>query len=194
MKLYNDAINLCLQVIGEQTLEVNTPIDGIYEAEQAVLLIETVKEELLSEGWSFNTDESWDFLPDTSGYIVIPENVIRIDASSTTNVIRKDGMLYNKTNQSYKFTNTLSCDVVWNVDFDTLPPIMQQYIILKASRILYQRLVGDANMLQILMKDENDALLRVRMHEDDIEDLNIFDDTTVSRVISRTSNPSGIRG
>jgi len=192
MRKYNEAINLALQVIGEQIIENDVSIEGIYEAEQADLLIENVKEELLSEGWTFNTDEAWSLAPDVEGYITIPADVIRVDTAS--NYIRKDGKLYDKDNQTYKFTSAVSCDIVWNLEFDVLPPIMQQYITLKASRILHQRLVGDADVLSILVQDERDALVRVKMHEEDIGDYNIFDNTTVSRVISRTVNPVGVRG
>lgn len=192
MRKYNEAINLALQVIGEQIIENDVSIEGIYEAEQADLLIENVKEELLSEGWTFNTDEAWSLAPDVEGYITVPADVIRVDTAS--NYIRKDGKLYDKDNQTYKFTSAVSCDIVWDLEFDVLPPIMQQYITLKASRILHQRLVGDADVLSILVQDERDALVRVKMHEEDIGDYNIFDNTTVSRVISRTVNPVGVRG
>ena len=191
MRKYNEAINLALQVIGEQIIENDVSIEGIYEAEQADLLIENVKEELLSEGWTFNTDFNWSLAPDVEGYITVPADVIRVDTAS--NYIRKDGKLYDKDNQTYKFTSAVSCDIVWDLDFDVLPPIMQQYITLKASRILHQRLVGDADVLSILVQDERDALVRVKMHEEDIGDYNIFDNTTVSRVISRTVNPVGVR-
>ena len=192
MRKFNEAINLALQVIGEQIIENDVSIEGIYEAEQAALLIENVKEELLSEGWTFNTDSSWDLTPDTDGYITVPADVIRVDTPS--DIIRKDGKLYSKTDQSYKFTSPVSCDMVWNLEFDVLPPIMQQYIVLKASRILHQRLVGDADVLNVLIKDEQEALMRVKLHEEDIGDYNIFDNPTVARVISRTTNPTGVRG
>jgi len=192
MRKYNEAINLALQVIGEQIIENDVSIEGIYEAEQADLLIENVKEELLSEGWTFNTDFNWSLAPDVEGYITVPADVIRVDTAS--NYIRKDGKLYDKDNQTYKFTSAVSCDIVWDLEFDVLPPIMQQYITLKASRILHQRLVGDADVLSILIQDERDALVRVKMHEEDIGDYNIFDNTTVSRVISRNVNPVGVRG
>lgn len=195
MKKYNDAINLALQTIGEQIVEGSTPIEGIYEAEQADLLIETTKEEILSEGWSFNTDTNWELTPDTDGYIVINEDILRIDPTATgTNAVRKDGKLYDKTNQTFVFNNTVNCDIIWNYDFDDLPFIAQQYITLKASRILYQRLIGDTTMLNVLIKDEQEALLRLRMHEDDVLDNNIFDDTSVSRILTRTANPVGLRG
>lgn len=193
MKKFNEGINLCLSVIGEQVLAGDISIEGIYEAELADLLIEATKKEILEEGWTFNTDTNWELAPDVDGYIVISENILRIDPSSTSiKAIRKDGKLYNKATQSYVFDNSVDCDIVWELDFDDLPPIMQQYIILKASRILYQRLVGDGDMLSILVKDEQEALLRVKTHEDDIGDYNIFDNQTVSRIISRNANPQSI--
>lgn len=195
MQKYNEAINICLQVIGEQIIEGNTSIDGIYEAEQADLLIETTKEELLAEGWSFNTDYNWELTPDTNGYIVVNENMIRLDPSDVgTKAFRKDSKLYNGEDKSYIWEAAVECDIVWNLEFDDLPPIFQQYVTLKAARILYQRLVGDTGMLEVLLKDEQDARLRVMIHEDDVLDYNIFDNNTVSRVISRTQNPRGLRG
>lgn len=195
MKKYNQAINEILQVLGEQIVEGDLSIEGIYEAEQADLNIEIVKEEILSEGWSFNTDTNWEFSPDTDNYIVIPTTVLRVDPSTQGNdIIRKDGKLYDKGNFTYKFNTSVSCDVIWNLDFDDLPLIAQRYITLRAARITYQRLIGDNSTLEILLRDEDQALLKLRQHEDDIQDYNIFDDTTVSRIITRTANPAGLRG
>lgn len=195
MNKYNDAINICLSVIGEQVIEGTLSIDGIYEAEQADILIEATKEEILSEGWTFNTDTKWPLLPDTSGYITVPAGVLRVDPSEESNkYIRKDGKLYNKEAFTYNFTDAVECDIVLDLDFDDLPVIMQQYIVLKASRILYQRLVGDKTMLGALIQDEREALLKVKTHEDDVQDYNIFDNSTVARVIRRNTNPTGVKG
>jgi hypothetical protein len=49
-------------------------------------------------------------------------------------------------------------------------------------------------MLRVLIKDEDEALLRVRMHEDDIKDVTIFDNPQVARILTRNSNPTGIIG
>lgn len=200
MKKYNDAINMILQVLGEQTIENEQSTEGIYEAEQAELLLEITKKEILSEGWTFNTDENWAIAPEitegnTSGYIVVAENVLRLDPSSTaSNYVRKDGKVYDKVNQTYLFSTAVYFDVVWDVDFDDIPPIIQQYITLKTARILYQRLVGNLDMVTILTRDEQEAMIRARMHEDEVGDYNIFDDTSVTRMITRTSNPVGLRG
>lgn len=195
MRKFNQAINIALSVVGEQLIENDVPIEGIYEAEVADLLIETTKTEILEEGWSFNTDENWELVPDINGYIVIGEGMLRVDPSTTTTVaIRKDGKLYNKDTQSYIFESSVECDIVWDIDFDDMPAIAQQYIVLKASRILYQRLVGDTEMLNVLIKDEQESLLRLRNHEDDIKDVSIFDNPQVARILTRNSNPTGIIG
>lgn len=192
MKKYTEAINICLQAIGEQTIDETTIIEGHYEIEQADFLIEQVKNEVLAMGFTFNEETNWPLTPNTDGYIVIPTNILSIDGV-TEDVIRKDGKLYDKTNKTYIFSNTVLCDVTWSFDFDDIPPVFQRYIALKAARMLYQRLVA-GDLIQVLIKDEEDALLICRQHEDDVGDYNIFDDQSVSRALTRTSNPTGLRG
>ena len=195
MKKYNDALNEMLDVIGEQTLDTGDSIDGIQEAEKADTLLEKIKVQILSQGWSFNKEYNRDYIPDINGYIVIPENVLSIDSSTTTdNFFAKDGKLYNEDDKSYIFTATIEADVTFDLDFDDIPVIAQNYILNKASRIFYQRMVGDTNIIQLLMNDEKEALQIFKDYELDLVDANIFDDTTVSRIITRNSNPTGLRG
>lgn len=199
MQKYNDAINIVLQVIGEQILDAETSITGINEAEIADANIETVKAEVLSEGWSFNTVTDWTLSPEASGdnegYIVIGENMLRVDPSDDSdNFVRHNGKLYNKETNSYIFDSSVDCDISWDMDFDDMPPIFQTYIAYKAARLTYQRLVGDAGMIQILMRDEQDLLLKMQLHEDEVNDYNIFDNNQVARAISRNTNPTGLRG
>lgn len=195
MKKYNEALNEMLDVIGEQILDTDEDITGIQEAEKADALLEKIKSQVLSQGWSFNKEYNRDYIPDINGYIVIPENVLSIDSSTTTdNFFAKDGKLYNEDDKSYIFTATVEADVTFDLDFDDIPVIAQNYILNKASRIFYQRMVGDTNMIQILMNDEKEALQTFKDYELDLVDANIFDDTSVSRILTRNANPTGLRG
>jgi hypothetical protein len=194
MNKYNDAINIVLQTIGEQTLEGDVSIDGIYEAEQADIIIENIKEEILEEGWVFNTDTGWEFTPDVDGYITLPSSILRIDTTEDSNIIRKDGRLYDKDNISYKFTAAVECDVTWAIPFDEMPPVAQRYVALRAARIMYQRFVGDVSMMQVLMNDEQEAKRNLDDYEVDLQDFNVFNNSQTMRIINRTTNPTGIRG
>lgn len=194
MTKYNEAINIVLQAVGEQTIDETISIDGNYEAEQADTLIERCKEELLTQGWSFNSESGWEFTPDISGIITLPSTVLFVDATSNTTVKKLGNRLYNVTYKTFVFNAPVTCDVYWNYDFDDLPLIAQTYIIARASRIMYQRFVGDTSMLNILKMDEQEAYINLKIYEDEIGDYNIFDDTAVSRALTRTSNPTGIRG
>lgn len=195
MTLENEAINVVLRVIGEPHLDSGTSYVGLLEAEAAYDTIEIVKQEVLLDGWTFNTETDRPYLPDVDGYIVVPENVLRIDPSdSGEDFVRKDGKLYDRDTKSYIFTAAVDCDVVFNFDFDAIPRAFQNYITLKAARVVYQRLVGDMETIKILKMDEDDAYLKCLHHEDETGDYNIFDENTVTRIINRTTNPTGIRG
>lgn len=195
MKKLNEAINVILEIIGEQVLEDDIPIEGIYEAEIASVNIDRATTSVLMEGWAFNTDTGWTFAPDSEGYIGIPATALKVDPSdSATDCIVKNGRLYDKTNKTYKFSKPVACDVVWNIDFDEVPTIAQEYIIAKAARTTAFRLIGDTEAYKILKQDEQEARLQLVISEDDIGDYNYFDDLTVARAITRTSNPVGIRG
>lgn len=195
MTLQNDAINKVLRVIGEQPIDNETSYTELLEAEEAYTTINEITDEILSDGWVFNSETNRPYLPDYDGYIVIPENVLKIDPTSTAdNFIRKDGKLYNKDNKDYIFTDAVACDVVLSIPFDDIPPVFQAYITAKASSEVYLRLVGDLNVYQLLTRNAQEAYLKCLLYEEEAGDYNIFDDSSVSRALTRGSNPTGIRG
>lgn len=193
MNKLNDAVNICLQTIGEQTLSVGQSVIGIHEAEQALSILDQETTTVLSKGLNCNTDDAWKLLPDTNGYIAVPSIAIRVD-SNQIDVIVKDGKLYDKSKMSYKFESAVIVDIIWDIPFDDLPYAVQYYVTLRAARILYQRLVGDASTLQVLLQDEEKARLDVIDHDVDTKDYNIFDNSTNARLLNRTKNPKGLRG
>lgn len=192
MDKLNDAVNICLQTIGEQTLSTGQSYIGIHEAEQAVSILDSEKTTVLSQGFNCNTDSAWELLPDTNGYITAPTSAIRIDGS--IDIVVKAGKLYDKAKMSYKFDSKLSVDVVWDLPFDELPYVFQYYITVRSARILYQRLVGDVTTLNLLLEDEKKAYHGVIEHDVETNDYNIYDNRANSRLLNRNKNPRGIRG
>lgn len=192
MDKLNDALNICLQTIGEQTLAQNQSYIGIHEAEQALSILDSEKTTVLSQGFNCNTDSAWELLPDTLGYITVPADAIRVDGN--LDVIVKNGKLYDKSKMSFKFDSKISADIVWDLPFDELPYVFQYYITTRSARLLYQRVVGDTGTLRVLIEDERLAHHNVIEHDVDTNDYNIYDQSINSRLLNRNKNPKGVRG
>ena len=88
------AVNQILQSCGQApvtTLDQTNPDVAI--AYQTLL---EVSREVQAEGWSFNKELNYDMLPDSNNEILIPNNMLQIDASKNAanaqlNVIRRSG-------------------------------------------------------------------------------------------------------
>jgi hypothetical protein len=193
MKLYNDAINICLTTIGESPVPSTTSIVGHYEAELAETIIGEAKTEVLAEGFQFNTDDDWTLVPDTAGYITIPADVISIDGTSRgDDLIERAGKLYDKARNSYIFTTPQALSIVWDMTFDTLPIPMQSVVVASAKLKLYTRVVGVDAMVTQLERELQTT--RSLMITEDLRsgDYSIFDETSTTRVMSRGQNPSAL--
>lgn len=193
MKLYNDAINICLTTIGESPVPSTTSIVGHYEAELAETIIGEAKTEVLAEGFQFNTDDNWTLVPDTDNYITIPADVISIDGTSRgDDLIERAGKLYDKARNSYIFTTPQALSIVWDMAFDTLPIPMQSVVVALAKLKLYTRVVGVDSMVTQLEKELQTT--RSLMITEDLRsgDYSIFDEASTTRVMTRGQNPSAL--
>ena len=196
-----EAVNISLQTIGEMTLTTANNISEVYEANSSLEVLKEARRSVLTEGLNCNTDTDWDLTADdtggepNTGYIAIPPNMLRLE-SKEGNYIMRDNLLYNKDEITFLWEalSTHKVDAVWDLDFDDLPHTLAYYIAIKASRIVYQRLIGSTDIIKILMDDESKAHGKMIDHDVATNDYNIFDGAANSRIISRNKNPRGIRG
>jgi len=180
--------------IGERPLGAGDSITGHFEAELADVTLDEALTEVLSHGYQFNTDEDYPLMPDNTGVIEIPSLAIAVDASqSSSDYIVRDGKLYDKTTQKDNtFTDAISVDILWNIPFDELHPIVQSLVVATAKTKLYTRVVGVDNMYAIL-KEEEEAAKTALLHEElQSGDYSIFDDTYVVRPMRRSQNPTAL--
>jgi len=190
MNRYNDAINICLTTIGESPIPASTSIVDHYEAELADTIISEAMTEVLAFGYNFNTDSDWELIPDTSGYIALPSGALSVDATVTSSdYIMKSGKLYNKVTKSYVFTETVLASVIWESDFDDLPAVVQLLVVAQAKMKLYTRIVGVDSAYKVFVQEVENATTAVKAEDITSGDYSIFDDTSASRVMTRTTNP-----
>jgi hypothetical protein len=155
------AINQILASVGQApvtTLERTNPDVAIsYDT-----LIE-VSREVQSEGWTFNREYDYPFTPNENNEIPYPPNALQLDISnnpydynsSKYDTVKRDGKLYDRRNHTYKFNETIKCDVKWFFDWEDLPIPIQDYVTCKAATIVSSRLIGDPEQYQILQQKES---------------------------------------
>ena len=151
------AVNSILGSIGQapvQSLDyVNPEISFVYQ------LLQECCVDVQAEGWVFNREENYTLLPDSNGWVQLPDNILRMDVSDgqiwrTTDVVKRNGRLYDKITHSDVFENPIRFDIVWKFDFEDLPANFKRYITYKAAGRAATQLVGNPQLVQLLSAQE----------------------------------------
>ena len=151
------AVNSILGSIGQAPitkLEFDNPeVSFVYQ------LLQECNTDVQAEGWVFNRESHYELIPDSNGYIQIPENVLSMDVSEGqiyryTDVVKRNGRLYDKQNHTDVFTTPLELDIVWKLDFTDLPTVFKRYITYRACVRAATQLVGNKDLMQMLAMQE----------------------------------------
>ena len=162
------AVNNILGAIGQSPLTTlnfdNPEVSLIYN------LLRDANVDTQSEGWHFNTEKHVAYAPDSTGKIAIANDVLQLDVSEgwthrVYDVIRRDGVLYDKINHTDDFSDitTIDLDVVKLYTFENLPIPFRRYITYRASTKAATQLVANPNLVKLLQGQE--ALARAALME-----------------------------
>lgn len=198
-----NAVNTMLSVIGEPPINSLT---GTQNADAAIAqnILDEVAREVQGEGWHFNTLHNQTLSPDSNNEIILAAEVLRIDndttmprngtgttASETREVIQRGVKLFDKTNNTFTFTTSVRCTIVYIFPFEELPEAARRYITVRAGRIFQDRMVGSVKGNAFTLRDEQKALATLREFEGDTADRSIFDNMDTYQIVNRRS---GLRG
>lgn len=157
------AVNSMLTSIGQ------APITGLDTANPeiatATLILNVVREEVLAEGWNFNSEKGYTLLADSLGELVIPPGILAMsvnqeDTFYRNRTIQRNGKLYDTLAHTFNWgaNASVSLDVVWDVEFEDIPAVFQNYIVQRACRVFAGRTLGSEKLVAFNSQDE--ALLR----------------------------------
>lgn len=180
-----EAVNVMLGVIGESPVSTieNTGLTEVSSARQ--ILKETLRQ-LQAFEWDFNTEENYELALTVDGYLKPPSNTLRVDACDVSkNVVMRGDKLYDKTNHTYVFTQSLKVDLVLALAFDELPEAARRYIAVRAARRFQRRILGSDTMDVFTEDDQREAWLSLLEAHADTADSNIFNSYDAFRVIDR---------
>ena len=121
-----------------------------------------VSREVQSEGWTFNREYDYPFVPNSDKEILIPANILQLDLSCNPgymfrdkyDTIQRNGKLYDRRGHTFEFDETIKCDVKWYFDWDDLPTPIKDYITSRSAAIVSSRITGDATQYQFLQQQE----------------------------------------
>ena len=187
-----DAVNVMLSIIGEAA--VNSLSSGLLDAEMAETILDNITRSVQSTGCSFNEEIGYTLSPDSKGHLNLPANCVRVDLSqteskyrnSTFDYVQRGSKLYDKINHTYVISDPVVVDMIVLLDFEELPEAARRFITIRAGRSFQERVVGSDTLSSLTADDENTAWLDLLHAESDVNDHNIFDDSSVSRVVNRS--------
>lgn len=184
-------VNICLSAIGEAPLPTDTILEELPVGTDAYVAKDIVHETMLevqSRGWFFNTEDDYELIPDSSGNIGIPINVLRVDENTGVgSVIIKNGRLYNRSTKSFIFEASVTTRVIFLSDYENLPINAYQYIAYRAARKFQQRVVGADSLGKSTQLDETDALINLQREDMQYNDYSMME----TRITNRRLNPRG---
>ena len=173
-----NAVNSILGAIGQtpvQALDLQNP-----ETSFVYQLLQECNRDVQDEGWVFNREKHYPLTPNSIGEIHIPANVLRMDISDndiirTTDVVKRDGKLYDKYRHTFKFQGTFYFDIIWLMPFSDLPSVFQRYITSRASGRAATQLVSNPNLTQLLQSQEAQTRAACLEYECNQGDHNMMD-------------------
>ena len=187
------AVNSILAAIG-QAPTTAAALDDAYTNPELALIYNLLKEttvDVNSEEWHYNTEKHRDLQPTDVGtekHFTIPANVLRMDVSEgqttrTTDVVMKQGKLYNNEKHTYDVKQwdvsstdnyKMYFDIVYNYDFTEVPAIFQRYITLRASQRAATQLVSNAELTKLLAEQVGLARAACIEYDTNQSDANMF--------------------
>ena len=151
------AVNSILGSIGQSPI---TTLD--FDNPEVYFVFNLLKEcniDVQSEGWSFNIEKHVVTKPDSNKNILIGDDILQMDINDEdknrfTDVVKRNGKLYDKLAHTYEFENDVYLDITYLYAFGDIPQVFRRYITYAASTRAATQLVGNPQLAQLLQQKE----------------------------------------
>ena len=187
------AVNTMLSIIGETPVSSLGGSKSTPEVVMAENILDEVHREVDSKGWHYNIEEDVELGRDTEDEILVPGGIIRLDiaqgAYPLMDIIVRGGKLYDKVKHTFIFTESIKVDAVYHRSWDDLPEPARRYMMIRAGRMLQDRIIGNVNQNSFTSRDEFMALADMREYEGDTADYTMLDSFAVSKALPSPTLP-----
>jgi hypothetical protein len=184
-----DAVNLIRGAVGKAPVSTLTTTNPDVIAAQ--LRLKNSCTELQTKSWWFNTELSFNLSPNATQEIFIPDNALEVRPKDPFAYLTTRGnRLYNPIENTFKFTDTITAEMLLRIDFIDLPYAAANYIQYDAARKFQADFDGDPNRIRDLREDTQQAWLTLKEAEQRNRRPNVLHTAGSLRMHSRV-NPAG---
>ena len=169
-----EAVNECLENISQAPVSTISGDLGV-DTQTALNFVRKVTRELQTAGWYWNTEKNYPLTPSGSGDILLPANTLSVDTtgvSSALDLVARGRRLYDRTNHTYTFTDTVYVELTVGLSFEELPETARRYISMRAARLFQDRIEGQADAGD--SQDELTAMGLLHADQLRVEDNNVL--------------------
>jgi len=186
-----EAVNIVLRAgLGESA--VSSLDSGLSDAETAEQTLDEVNKDVQAIGFHCNSEYDVTLSRDSVTHkIPIPNNSLSVDPSGDNvdlNLAQRGGFMYDLDNHTDVFSNNITVDIVYLLDFEDLPYHIAYYIAQRAARVYQYRDMGSAALNQIESKEEMTARERMEEREEQLDDFNVLRDSSSVALVAYRKN------
>ncbi len=178
-----DALNEMLATAGEEPVE---NLDYLPPAANTALMcLRATNKTVQSEGYWFNYETDTTFSPNDEKEIILPVNILAATGIDT-DVIKRGKRLYNREAKTFSFSDSINCNVIWQLDWDELPYTAARYITALAVEKFMDGYSGEASITEAQKRN----LLRatVAFEEDELRNgkYNLLENESIQQLTRRS--------
>jgi len=151
-------------------------------------IIDEVSVTIQSEGLPCNMDHDLPLEPDpVTGEILIPAGALLTDPTQLIDnkYVEREGKLYDTKERTFNIGRTLKVDVIWTLEYDSLPQVVKRYVEVVAARTAIARLKGEADLAAGTQVDEARTLSEYQRYTQSVGDYNMLDNPDTAYIFHR---------
>jgi hypothetical protein len=150
-------------------------------------ILNTVTREVLNRGLEINTDCGYTLDLEDDGTVIVPLGTLRWNSQYDyeERYVERDGLVYDKKDQTTVFTSGFTVDIVWDLTFASLPELVKNYITVKTAMRFVARLKGSDSVLNTIQQDLVDAEYEFHRYTNGSSQRTLLDNRDVDLIVSR---------
>lgn len=161
-----EAINTMLSCVGQAPINTLNGTKNSFTIE-AETILDTETKRVQLQQWDFNSEEYYPLTPDVDGYIKIPSNITRVKIPQIykNQFIIRNNKIYDKIHHTFIIGQTLLVNVLFALEFEECPTVVQDYIKMCAAYKFTKRVLGSQAVCLYTQEDLAEAKLAMEEAE-----------------------------